>query len=86
MFVILVYDVQQKRVGKIMRICRKYLRHVQNSVFEGAITESKLRELQEELKTSIECAYDSVQLYSTNWPQYLDKEQIGLVEEFSHII
>ena len=35
MFVVLVYDVKQERVGKVLKICRKYLTHVQNSVFEG---------------------------------------------------
>ena len=43
MYVILVYDIHQKRVGKALKICRKYLIHIQKSVFEGNITESKLK-------------------------------------------
>ncbi|WP_427338327.1 CRISPR-associated endonuclease Cas2 [Caloranaerobacter sp. DY30410] len=31
MFVILVYDVEQKRVAKVLKTCRKYLYWVQNS-------------------------------------------------------
>ena len=50
MFVILTYDVNSKRVGKALKICRKYLSHVQRSVFEGNITEGKLRKLQKELQ------------------------------------
>ena len=34
MFVILVYDVGEKRVAKVLKICRKYLTWVQNSVLE----------------------------------------------------
>ena len=49
MYVILVYDIHQKRVGKALKICRKYLIHIQKSVFEGNITESKLKALKEEL-------------------------------------
>ena len=45
MFVILVYDVKAKRNNKILKTCRKYLRHVQKSVFEGNLTEAKLKRL-----------------------------------------
>ncbi len=45
MYIILVYDVDKKRCGKMLRLCRKYLHHIQNSVFEGEITEGKLEEL-----------------------------------------
>ena len=50
MFVILVYDVKTKRNNKILKTCRKYLRHVQKSVFEGNLTEAKLKRLKNELK------------------------------------
>ena len=49
MFVIVTYDVASKRVAKVMKTCRKYLTHVQKSVFEGMITEGKLKRLKEEL-------------------------------------
>ena len=39
MFVILSYDVEAKRVAKVMKVCRRYLRHMHESVFEGKITE-----------------------------------------------
>ena len=47
MFVIVTYDVNVKRNNKVLKICRKYLVHVQKSVFEGNITEAKLRKLQQ---------------------------------------
>lgn len=45
MYVILVYDCGEKRVAKMLKLCRKYLNWIQNSVFEGEITEVKLKEL-----------------------------------------
>jgi len=45
MYVILVYDVNEKRVAKMLKLCRRYLNWIQNSVFEGEITEVKLKEL-----------------------------------------
>jgi CRISPR-associated endonuclease Cas2 len=43
MFLILVYDVNEKRVNKVLKTCRKYLHWVQNSVLEGEISEAKKR-------------------------------------------
>ena len=43
MYVIVVYDVGEKRVGKMLKLCRQYLCWIQNSVFEGALSEAKLR-------------------------------------------
>ena len=48
MFVIVTYDVSTKRVSKVMKICRKYLMHIQRSVFEGMITESKMNKLKQD--------------------------------------
>ncbi len=51
MYVILVYDIGEKRVVKMLKLCRRYLNWIQNSVFEGEITEVKLKELKYEAKT-----------------------------------
>lgn len=45
MYIILVYDMGEKRVSKMLKLCRRYLNWIQNSVFEGEITEVKLKEL-----------------------------------------
>ena len=86
MFVILVYDAQDNRVAKLMKTCRKYLRHVQKSVFEGTLTDAKLKQLKLEIQKIIDCEQDAVHIYETNWPQHLVKEQIGVAEECSNII
>ncbi|MBU0463856.1 MAG: CRISPR-associated endonuclease Cas2, partial [Proteobacteria bacterium] len=50
MYIVLVYDVDQKRCGKMLKLCRRYLAHIQNSVFEGEITEGKLEALKVDAK------------------------------------
>lgn len=86
MFIVLSYDVNQKRVKKVMKICRKYLVHVQKSVFEGIITESKLKALKKELQRIIDFDDDAICIYETILPSSVIKEQIGVNEEHSHII
>lgn len=48
------YDVNEKRVQKVFKVCKKYLSHFQFSVFRGDITPSKLIELENELKKVID--------------------------------
>jgi len=36
-YIILVYDVSEKRVFKVLKIARKYITWIQNSVLEGEI-------------------------------------------------
>lgn len=86
MFVILSYDINQKRVGKVMRICRKYLKHVHRSVFEGCITEAALGRMKREIENKINVNEDSVCIYRMESLKFTRKEQIGTVEVFSHII
>lgn len=86
MFIILSYDIKQKRVSKVMKICRKYLVHVQKSVFEGRITEATLNRLKRELEKVINRDEDSICIYQMESVKFTRKEQIGVVEVFSHII
>ena len=43
------YDVGEKRVTKVFKICKKYLSHFQYSVFRGEMTPSKLIQLRTDL-------------------------------------
>ena len=54
MYVILVYDVDQKRTAKMLKLCRRYLSWIQNSVFEGEISEVQLKQLALEAKRIME--------------------------------
>ena len=77
MFVILTYDVNTKRVAKVMKTCRKYLTHEQNSVFEGTITEKNLNKLKGELKKLIDPEADRVSIYKLQTIKYTSKERMG---------
>lgn len=86
MFIILAYDINHRRVGKVMKICRKYLFHVQRSVFEGHITERTLEQMKEELFRIIEPEEDAVCIYRMDSTRYTQKDQLGITERHSHII
>ena len=77
MYVILVYDVAQKRVGKMLKLCRKYLCWIQNSVFEGELSDAKLRELQSQIGSIMDAATDSVIIFTNKMSYNMDKEILG---------
>lgn len=77
MYVILVYDFGEKRVGKMLKLCRKYLNWVQNSVFEGEITEVRLRELQMKAEKFMDKTEDSIILFKSASQVMMSKEIIG---------
>lgn len=54
MFVILVYDFNTKRVNKALKIGRKYLHWVQNSVLEGEISNANYVKMKKELERVME--------------------------------
>lgn len=54
------YDVNEKRVQKVFKVCKKYLSHFQFSVFRGDITPSKLIELENALQKVIDVEEDFI--------------------------
>jgi len=77
MYLILVYDIEEDRVAKVLKTCRKYLNWIQNSVFEGAITKAQLAALKADLKEIIKKDKDSVVFYKMRTTKYLNKEILG---------
>jgi CRISPR-associated protein Cas2 len=77
MYVILVYDIGEKRVNKMLKLCRQYLNWIQNSVFEGEITSVKLKELLAKSKLIIERDTDSIIIFKSREPKWLEKQVIG---------
>ena len=77
MYVIAMYDVGQKRVGKMLKLCRKYLNWIQNSVFEGEISEVKLLELKHKSMLIMDEETDSLIIFKTRQEKWLDKEIVG---------
>jgi CRISPR-associated protein Cas2 len=70
MKIILIYDISliekedQKRLIKVMKIARKYLHHIQKSVFEGDLTYGKLKRLENEILNVVDKKRDSVIIYA----------------------
>jgi len=77
MYIILVYDCGEKRVAKMLKLCRKYLSWIQNSVFEGEISEVSLKELQYKAKKIMDETTDSLIIFKSRDQRWLDKEIIG---------
>ncbi|MCY0909901.1 MAG: CRISPR-associated endonuclease Cas2 [Sulfobacillus thermotolerans] len=77
MFVILVYDAGVKRDPKILKICRKYLNWVQNSVFEGELTEGKFKALQKELGRIINKKEYYIIMYTWATLRYSERITLG---------
>lgn len=77
MYIILVYDFGENRVSKALKTCRKYLTWVQNSVFEGEITEGNLKKLKVELENKMNKDVDSLIIYTLSKNKYINKEIIG---------
>lgn len=77
MYVILVYDFGEKRVSKMLKLCRKYLNWIQNSVFEGEISEARLKELLMQSDKFMEKDEDSIIIFSGPSQSSLDKRIIG---------
>jgi len=78
MYLILVYDIKEERVSKVLKCCRKYLTWIQNSVFEGEITEAKLEKLKKELEDIINKNEDSIIFYTLREQYYAKREIMGV--------
>lgn len=86
MYIILVYDIALDENGaKVWRdtfkICKRYLTHVQNSVFEGEVSKSQLFELKKAFKKVIRKDKDSLIIFSSRDQRWLDKEIFGIDNE-----
>ena len=76
-YVFLFYDVGEKRVNKVFKICKKYLTHHQNSVFRGEISPSKIIALKREIKKIIKKEEDFVTIIKMYNEETFEEETIG---------
>ena len=86
MYLIMVYDVKEKRVAKVLKTARKYLNWVQNSVLEGEITEAKFLKLKYELRDIIDDKEDSIIFYTFRRKAYTSREIMGIEKGGEHIL
>ena len=78
MFVLMVYDVRVDRVTRVLKIGRKYLNHIQNSVLEGELSPAQYKQLRHEVEKVINPDHDSVRFYLLRTTRYFNIEKIGV--------
>lgn len=77
MFVIMAYDVDVGRVAKALKVGRKYLNWVQNSLFEGELTTAQLARLKSDMKKVVNEEEDAVVFYLLRRQQYMERQIMG---------
>lgn len=81
-----MYDILTDNEGakvhrNTFKTCKKYLTHIQKSVFEGNLTELQLMSLKEELKQFIREEEDSLIIFISRSEKWLVKEFIGVIDD-----
>ena len=61
----------------MLKLCRRYLSWVQNSVLEGNLSKAQLRALRTQIDDIIDKDEDSVILFSSRMEYSMDKEILG---------
>ena len=78
MYIIVVYDAVPKRGAKLLKFLRQHLLWIQNSVFEGEVTESGFAKIKAGVKEIINEKKDSVIFYTFDSQNYTSREVLGL--------
>ncbi|MDX5795070.1 CRISPR-associated endonuclease Cas2 [Clostridioides difficile] len=76
-YVFVVYDVGEKRVSKVFKVCKKYLSHFQKSVFRVEITPSKIMSLKRDLENIIDKDNDFVCIIKLMNSNTFEEEILG---------
>lgn len=79
-YAFLFYDVKEKRVQRVFKVCKKYLSHFQKSVFRGEITPSKLISLRKDLNKVIDKNEDFVCIIKLFNDNVFGEEVLGVRE------
>lgn len=77
MYIIIVYDAAPKRGAKLLKFLRRFLIWVQNSVFEGEITESTFETILSGIKEIINKEKDCVIYYTFDSRNYTERKVLG---------
>lgn len=70
--------MQVERLNKIRKLLKIRLNWVQNSVFEGELTNSDFKSLKKEISKIVDKEKDSILIYRFKDKQWIDKSIIGL--------
>ena len=78
MYVLVVYDIGVERINGVRRLLRQHLTWIQNSAFEGELSEGQLERVKVRLKKLIKRDEDSIIIFTTSSKKWLQKEIIGI--------
>lgn len=81
MYDIICDEKGKKILPKVFKICKKYLVHIQNSVFEGNISKVNALALKKELDVHIRKDKDSVIMFHTREERWMSKDFLGIVDD-----
>lgn len=86
MYLVLVYDITMDEKGKkilpkVFKTCKKYLFHIQNSVFEGELSEVQIMQLKGELSKYIRQDQDSLIIFKSRDKKWMNKEFWGKTDD-----
>lgn len=74
----MVYDVRVERIDGVRQFLRQYLTWVQNSAFEGELTEGELEKVKIGLRKLIKEDEDSVLFYVVSSQKWIRKDVVGI--------
>ena len=76
MYVVMVYDLEADRTQKALKLGRRYLTHVQNSVLEGEISEGDLATLKNEINDLLKPGESTI-IYELSSDTFLNRTVYG---------
>lgn len=77
-YFIAVYDINVKRGPKMLKLFRRYLNWVQNSVFEGELTHAQFQELKQAAERIMNDPEDSIIFYELRDERYTERTTLGV--------
>ncbi len=83
LYIILVYDIEGDEKGqwvssKVFKTCKRYLTHIQKSVFEGSLSSAQCFSLENDLKEYIRPERDSVIVFKHRDDKWVERETWGM--------
>jgi len=85
MYIIAVYDIDIRdggnlRLNRIFKLLKRYLVHIQKSVFEGNLSKAKYEVLKKNVNKLIDPNVDSVIFFVSRDEKWMKKEILGIGE------
>ncbi len=74
-------EVGKNRVAKVFKICKKYFKHHQKSIFRGNITPANLIKFKSEIEKTIDKEIDFVSIVKFQSKAVFDEETLGNITE-----